>query len=381
MAAAGVTYHQNIRPIMAANCSMACHGPDPATRAGPVALDTYESTRAVGELVVAAVTSGRMPPWPADESCRPLRDTPKITDADRALFTQWQADGFPEGSEADYLAPPADVETSLGEPTRIVEMARAHTPPSDADEYYCGLGDTTFERDTYIRAIEVMPDQKTMVHHVQVHIVSSGLCTVGDNMYSWRPGGKRLTFSEGDAALLPAGSRFALQMHYNTFGKTPAPDKTRVALWELPAETKPTRVVTRVGVSALVPILTPGSIQSTGTSQSVGSSGVEMIGVSPHAHMIAKHLSATLERSDGTTECLTDVPDWNFEWQLDYLFKDPVPLAYGDRVSTVCDYDNSVEHQPTVDGVKRQTPITVTQGEGSSDEMCLHYVWLRRPAD
>lgn len=380
-AAASVTYNKDIRPIMAANCSMACHGPDPAMRAGPVALDTYANVRPVGELVVAAVTSRRMPPWPADPNCRPLRDTPTITDAQRDLFTKWQEAGFPEGSAEDYVPPPPDAESELGEPTRIVEMAQAHTPPGDADEYYCGMGDHTFESDTYIRAIEVIPDQKTMVHHVQVHIVSSGLCTVGDNMYSWRPGGKRLAFSQGDAALLPAGSRFALQMHYNTFGKEPAPDKTRVALWELPAGTKPERVITRVGVSALVPFITPGATESTGTSQNVGGDGAEIIGVSPHAHMIANRLTATLERSGGKTECLTDVPDWSFEWQLDYIFKDPLPLTFGDTVTTVCDYDNTVEHQPTVDGVKRQTPITVGPGEGSSDEMCLHYIWLRRPAN
>jgi hypothetical protein len=39
-------------------------------------------------------------------------------------------------------------------------------------------------------------------------------------------------------------------------------------------------------------------------------------------------------------------------------------------------YDNSAAHQPIVDGVQQQ-PRTVTFGEGSLDEMCLHYVWLR----
>jgi hypothetical protein len=380
VATAGVSYNKDIRPIMAANCSMACHGPDMTTRAGPMALDTYESVKMVGELVVAAVMSRKMPPWPPDVNCRPLRDTPKITDADRELFMEWQLAGFPEGNVEEYVPPPADVETELGEPTRIIEMAQAHTPPANSDQYYCGKIDYTFAQDTYLKAIEVIPDQKTMVHHVQVHRVMSTACTSGDNMFSWRPGGKRLTFSEGDAALLPAGSSFALQIHYNTFGKTPAPDKTKVALWEMPAGEMPERVVTRTGVFAGVPTLSPGSVQSTRGGQSVGGAGVEIIGVSPHAHMIAKHLGATLSRSGNMTECLTDVPDWSFEWQLDYMFAEPIALAAGDTVNVVCDYDNSPEHQPTVDGVKRQQAITVGPGEGSADEMCLHYIWLRRPA-
>jgi hypothetical protein len=197
-------------------------------------------------------------------------------------------------------------------------------------------------------------------------------------MYSWRPGSKRLVFSDGDAALLPAGSSFALQMHYNTFGKTPAPDKTKVALWELPAGELPERVVTRVGVGASVPIIQPGANPVTSSSRSVGGDGVEIIGMSPHAHMIAKHLSATLSRSGDASECLSDVPDWNFEWQLDYIFAEPLPLRAGDMVNVRCEYDNGPDHQPVVDGVRREQAITVGPGEGSADEMCLHYVWLRR---
>lgn len=377
-AAEGVTFHKDIRPIMVANCSMACHGPDPATRPGPMALDTYENIKLSGELVVAAIMSKKMPPWPQDESCRQMRDTPTITDEQRGLFMQWQMAGFPEGNEAEYVPPPADVESELGPPTRIVEMAVPHSPPPNTDEYYCGKGDHTFEKDTYIKAIEVIPDQRTMVHHVQVHIVRSAACTSGDNMYSWRPGGKRLTFSEGDAALLPAGSSFALQMHYNTIGKTPMPDKTKVALWELKDGEKPMRVVDRIMALAGVSAMPPGFKGTSRTAATVGGPGVEIIGVSPHAHMIAKRLNATAS-INGKMECLSEVPDWDFEWQLDYIFKEPIPAPAGTRIAAFCDYDNGPDNQPIVDGVKRQQPITVVPGEGSADEMCLHYIWTRTP--
>lgn len=356
---------------------MACHGPDAATRTGPVALDTYASVKMVGALVVNAVTSNRMPPWPADPNCHPLRDTPPITPAQRDLFRQWQVAGFPEGSASDYVAPPESISDDLGPPTRTITFTAPHTPPPNTDEYACSRGDYTFPKDTYVRAIEVMPDQKAEVHHVQIHVVTNAVCTVGDNIYSWRPGGRRLVFSDGDAALIKAGSSFNFQMHYNTIGKTPTADKTQVALWELPDGMKPKREVTRVGVYGLTPILTPGAVQSVTATMAVGGAGTEIIGVSPHAHMIAKTMTANLMRA-GKPECLTNIPDWKFEWQMDYLFKDPIPLMAGDTVQATCAYDNSPAHQPTVDGVKRAQPITVGPGEGTSDEMCLHYVWLRR---
>ena len=379
VAAGGVTYHKDIRPIMADNCSMACHGSDPATRTGPVALDTYASVKMVGALVVNAVTTNRMPPWPADPNCHPLRDAPSITPAQRDLFKQWQAAGFPEGNPSDYVPPPEDINDELGPPTRTITFTAPHTPPPNTDEYACARSDYTFTKDTYVKAIEVIPDQKSEVHHVQMHVVTNPVCTTGDNIYSWRPGGRRLVFSDGDAALLKAGSTFNFQMHYNTIGKTPTPDKTKVALWELPDGMKPKRVVTRIGVFGLTPILAPGAVQSVTATMPVGGAGTEIIGVSPHAHMIAKTMTANLMRG-GKPICLTNVPDWKFEWQMDYLFKDPIPVMAGDTVQATCGYDNSTSHQPTVDGVKRAQPITVGPGEGTSDEMCLHYVWLRRPA-
>jgi hypothetical protein len=78
-------------------------------------------------------------------------------------------------------------------------------------------------------------------------------------------------------------------------------------------------------------------------------------------------------------ECLSEVPDWDFEWQMDYIFAEPLPVPAGTRVAAFCDYDNGPDNQPVVDGVKRQQPITVVSGEGSADEMCLHYIWTRSP--
>ncbi|HET8938026.1 MAG TPA: hypothetical protein VFN67_31500 [Polyangiales bacterium] len=375
------TFHKDIRPIMTENCSMACHGADPKLRTGPVALDTYANVKMVGAVVVNAVMSNRMPPWPPDEGCRDLRDHPAITKEQRALFKAWQDAGFPEGNEADYVAPKMlSLADNLGPPTRIITMAAPHTPPANTDEYTCVRPDYTFEKDTYVRAIEVLPDQKSTVHHVQVHVVSGSACTTGDNIYSWRPGGQRLVFSQGDAALIKAGSSFNFQMHYNTIGKMVAPDKTQIAVWEY-TEGKPQREVTRVGVFALPPILTPGAVETSTANMNVGGAGTEIIGVSPHAHMIAKTMTADLKRAGGKTECLTKISDWSFEWQMDYLFKEPLALAAGDSVEAKCGYDNSVDHQPTVDGKKREQPITVTPGEGTSDEMCLHYIWLRRPVN
>jgi len=53
-----------------------------------------------------------------------------------------------------------------------------------------------------------------------------------------------------------------------------------------------------------------------------------------------------------------------------------VKVNPGDSVTVTCEYDNSPEHQPLLLGQKI-TPRDVGWGEGTFDEMCLNYAWIR----
>jgi hypothetical protein len=105
----------------------------------------------------------------------------------------------------------------------------------------------------------------------------------------------------------------------------------------------------------------------------------EIIGVTPHAHQLATTMKASLTRADATNACLADVT-WDFNWQLDYMFDEPVPYTESDTFVASCTFDNTPERQPVINGV-RQTPKAVSFGERSTDEMCEHYIWLRFARD
>lgn len=401
-----VTYHKQIRPMLESNCS-SCHV---AGGIGPFALDNWNSVKMVAAPVVNAVKSRVMPPWPAASDCTPIRDTRALSDADLALFTQWQAANFPEGDPKDYQPPPpAAAVADIGPPTLTLDAGMTYTPGVNADDYRCFLTNHTFDQDTWLTAIDIVPDQRAEVHHVQVHRITvdqvsqlqatdqsspdsgypcnSGL-VLSQNMFSWRPGGTRVTFDKGDAAYIQAGSSIMLQVHYNTAflpaEKPPAPDQTKVQFWTLPAGQLPDRVIYRTGVYAGVNVPPNNNhVVSTATQRmqqlaAVGPTGQfvpgEIIGMTPHAHQIASAMTSELTGAQKT--CLINVPKWDFNWQLDYLFPTGVKYTATDSITATCVYDNSAQHQPIVDGVQQQ-PRTVTFGEGSLDEMCLHYVWLR----
>lgn len=414
-----VTYHGEIRALLEANC-VSCHVKGGI---GPMPLDELESVSEVRELVVAAVSAGIMPPWPASADCRELRDVRALTEEQVALLERWKQGGFLDGDEDDYLRPKeVFVAAPEGDPSVVLMAADAYTPnPAITDEYRCFVTEGTFEEDTYLTGMDIRPGVREEVHHVQVHKISvdqlaavvglddaaegagypcaggAGLGIMSVNMFSWRPGSAAVVFEEGDAALIEAGSAFVLQVHYNTQflpEAGPQPDRSAVAFWTLPGGSLPERIVTRRGVFGPVG---PGGIRAVipaGQSQVVGETtqtmtqlnlvnGVyvqgEIIGMTPHMHRLGTRLTATLSRA-GEPECMIDVPNWDAEWQLDYSYREPVAYESADTLTVRCEYDNSPENQPILDGVPL-APRDVGWGEGSLDEMCLNYVWFRYDRD
>ncbi len=92
-----------------------------------------------------------------------------------------------------------------------------------------------------------------------------------------------------------------------------------------------------------------------------------------HMHMLGKQVRLEVVHTDGSSTCLLDIPNWDFQWQREYSLVTPYRVAAGDRLKITCVYDNSAAHQPVVNGTQ-QTPRDVTWGESSLDEMCMTYM-------
>lgn len=405
---ATTSYHRDIRPVLASAC-VSCHV---AGGSAALALDSWDAVHAAGGAVADSVASGRMPPWPADDDCHGLIGARALPDKTRALFSKWADESFPEGNAKDYAAQPSATAVVMPPPTLTLDAGRPYTPLADNDGYRCFVTDYVFDKDTYISALDILPDQLGEVHDVQVHSITPDqriqlqtldlltkdagyTCDLGltatQTMFGWQPGSSRLQFDQGDGAYIAAGSSILLQVHYNTqflpAGAAPTPDQSKVKLWTLPQGELPERVVYRQSV--LVPLSLPKDDPYTLVQSSVpfsliatvGPTGQyipgEVIGMSPHAHQLATQVSASLIPESGIGEqCLLNVPDWQPGWQLDYLFKDAIPYAPNDNMRAVCIYDNTPQHQPMVNGVQQQSK-RVALGEAPGDEMCLHHVWLR----
>src|SRR5262249_51716702 len=92
---------------------------------------------------------------------------------------------------------------------------------------------------------------------------------------------------------------------------------------------------------------------------------VDVISGGAHAHYLATDMRMSATLPDGRKRQLLGIPDWKFNWQEGYYFKEPVRLPKGTRVDVEIAYDNSSAN-PTNPS---DPPKRVTFGQQSTDEM------------
>ena len=108
--AEGVTYYEDVLPILQENCQ-SCHRPAGQNVTGiiaPMSLMTFEDTRPWARALARKVEAREMPPWYATEHTDGLFSNERsLTDTEIDTIVSWVNGGAPAGDKA--LAPPARV--------------------------------------------------------------------------------------------------------------------------------------------------------------------------------------------------------------------------------------------------------------------------------
>ncbi len=92
---------------------------------------------------------------------------------------------------------------------------------------------------------------------------------------------------------------------------------------------------------------------------------VEVMGVYPHAHYLAREMKGIALLPDGSRQWLVHIKNWNFDWQDEYRYRTPILLPRGTTLSMEFTYDNSSENIRN----PNDPPRRVVYGPQSSDEM------------
>ncbi|MCE2712908.1 MAG: hypothetical protein LW688_10270, partial [Cryomorphaceae bacterium] len=158
------TWSSDVAKIMYGNCT-SCH------RTGgiaPFALETYEEVSNMAGWLQQAMDDRSMPPWMPEPNYKSFVHQRVMDPADITTFQQWVAAGMPSGN-LNY-APPLPVYsngTQLGTPNISLTIP-TYTVTSSSDVYRnfeLAVGNSTA---TYATAIEILPGNPEIVHHVLV---------------------------------------------------------------------------------------------------------------------------------------------------------------------------------------------------------------------
>jgi hypothetical protein len=152
------------------------------------------------------------------------------------------------------------------------------------------------------------------------------------------PGNSARILPEGTGIRLPAGSSLVFQMHYTPVGEKTT-DRTIVGMKF--AKERPKTVLTS---SALVNgglHIPANTADHRIDAEMTINRDVTLWSLVPHTHMRGKKWHYEVIYPDGRKETILSVPNYDFEWQHEYMFSEPLKLPKGTKLHATAWYDNS----------------------------------------
>ncbi len=365
--AVALTYHARIERIVQANC-VECH------RSGGVApftLDKYDDVVSHKATIKRVVTDGTMPPWFAHTKGghSPFANDRSLLEADKKDLLAWLAGDLKKGDPAD--APlPRKYESGwlIGKPDAVFQIPRAVAVKAEGTMAYQNLAvPTNFDEDRWVQALEVQPTAREVVHHVLVFAAPKGGRFNENGFFAvYVPGNNVLIYPDGYAKKLPKGATLRFQIHYTPNGKATT-DQTKLGV--VFAKEAPRYEIHTAGIANVSFKIPAGADNHPVTARIPVPTDARILALFPHAHLRGKAAKYELKTPDGKTTTLLDVPNYDFNWQLQYRFAEPVAVPRGSSISYTAWYDNSSKNPANPDPKK-----DVKWGQQTFEEMHLGYV-------
>jgi len=367
-----------------------------------------------------------MPPFllNADGSCRTYQDSLWMTEDEIATVNKWIDLGMPTGDKAKDPGKADPLPTLEG--ASEYKLPVEYEPADDSkggstyDDYRCFPIQLNLGKDQYVTAVEVVPDNETIVHHVLAFAVNPKSFSMnsfsksnqqvmdeldskhnsrpgwpcygavgegvlpGPMVIGWAPGTGAVKYPDKTGIKLTKDDILVVQMHYNVT-QPGAKDRTKLRL----------KMVDKVDAKAWFvlhdPFLFGKSFMGKQESLKAGEKKVDYTwnmkrshltsfslpksagndflvhGAFPHMHKYGRKMKMTVKQGDGAAQCAVDVHHWDFNWQRMYYWDEPIKFDTKTNFEVTCSYDTTSADKD------------VLAGFGTADEMCLMGFYISEP--
>jgi hypothetical protein len=428
-AGATPTFSKDVAPIVYKNCTN-CHRPG---ELAPMSLLTYKDARPWAKSIATQVSKGAMPPWHADPAHGEFLNDRRLSDGEKATLVAWGNGGAPEGDPKDLPAAPVYTsEWMLGQPDAVFSMQEDYPIPAEgtvAYQYFTIPTNTT--EDKWIQAMEVRAGNPKVLHHVIVYAATPPPATppqtppagavaqnpaqrpqplfvfadeamtripagqtggpplppeerkapgpndrpaprrMGPAIGGFAPGQFVRVYQEGTAMKLPAGATLIFQMHYTPAGKATT-DRTRIGVKF--AKSKPqteVRFASLVNGGLHIPA---GDANHEVDAEMTVTQDITLWSMIPHTHVRGIRWIYDVTYPDGKKDTILSVPKYDFNWQTDYVFKQPLHFPKGTKIHATAWYDNSTANKSNPDPTK-----DVYWGDQTWEEMMYTSITFYNP--
>ena len=330
-----------------------------------------------------------MPPQQAAACCRAIAPDRSLTDDQISTILAWVDGGGAEGDGANP-GPPMEPILGLSRVDLTLSMPESYAPqPKDGtrDDTRCFPLSWPETEDRYITGISPRPGNRAIVHHlILAKVAPDGADAIdardeedagpgfdcggglGDLPAFTVLGGSLLggDFPREIGAKVEAGSRIVLQIHYSLPETGPSDlSSIDLRLDDVAQDAK------AIGVGNLAWLVdTAMLIPADSTDETyfyrfrptlyTSDKAVMLQGVTPHAHRHASRIRVLRLPEGGGTDCLLEIPEWDFGWEQPAWFAEPLRLDPNDEVYIECHYRNPTDRD-------------VAWGEDDQD-MCLAFI-------
>lgn len=377
-----VSYSKDIAPLLTEKCT-ACHHDGGIA---PWSMTDHAMVQGWSRMMKEVVMTRRMPPGQIDPHVgKPIDDVVEMTPEDLQKLVHWiDAGAVMEDGAEDPLTGLTfdDSKWSLGEPDMVLKVPPQSIPATGLIDYRFVPVELNLDKDIWVRAVEFVPGDKKVLHHVIAYLSSPADKTSkarkdeGDrdeSIAGFAPGRQPDQSRDNSGRLISKGSNLMLQMHYTTYGKETV-DETEVGLYIL--DELPEHVMSG-GIAGQRRFMIPANAKEHQLE------GVQLIerdaylySMTPHMHYRGKYMSFTAEYPDGTSEIVLSVPKYEFNWQFSYQLKQPLFLPAGTRLVARGAMDNSEQNRFNPDPTK-----PVLFGLQTKHEMFFGFTTLRFVGD
>lgn len=400
LSAFGQTWSDDVAPIFYNKCAKCHHSGGIA----PFSLVTYQQAGSMASFIYDAVNLDEMPPWPPNNNYQTYTHDRSLSSTEKSTVLNWLLNGYPEGNAANTPPPPVfNTSSVLGNGDLEIQIPTYMSKATAAsDDYVCFALPSNLPTDRMIKAVEIVPGNREILHHCLIYIDPTSSCvtdTVGGDcggpsstnaalVMGYTPGSSPLTLPASSPLKLgipfPANSQVVFTMHYpeGSYGEY---DSTKVIFHFYPPAEPNVREVSTAPVLQNWNFYLPANQTTQVSAQypAAGAGGLptnfSLLSVFPHMHLLGQSMKVYGTDGGPDTLKLIDLPHWDFEWQDFYFFRYIQKAETGMTIYADGVYDNTSGniHNPN------NPPVGVFPGLNTTDEMFLvysHYM-LYQPGD